>query len=137
MATNGSNTDVAIRDERGHYLKGMPGGPSWQPQQAHRGFLLRPARRLAGHGARRASTFARKSSNSFRASGPDCSSSFCKIFSFERASWNSPGRPTSTRRTSIVLATMARNASGRSAMTGLSLEREQKAEWIGHRRKLR
>jgi hypothetical protein len=26
MATNGSN-DVAIRDERGHYLKGMPGGP--------------------------------------------------------------------------------------------------------------
>jgi hypothetical protein len=26
MATNGSN-DVAIRDERGRYLKGMPGGP--------------------------------------------------------------------------------------------------------------
>ena len=27
MATNGSNTDVAIRDKRGRYLKGMPGGP--------------------------------------------------------------------------------------------------------------
>jgi hypothetical protein len=26
MAMNGSNTDVAIRDERGRYLKGMPGG---------------------------------------------------------------------------------------------------------------
>ena len=27
MATNGSSNDVAIRDDRGRYLKGMPGGP--------------------------------------------------------------------------------------------------------------
>ena len=27
MATNGGNNDVTIRDERGRYLKGMPGGP--------------------------------------------------------------------------------------------------------------
>jgi hypothetical protein len=27
MATNGSNNDVVMRDERGRYLKGMPGGP--------------------------------------------------------------------------------------------------------------
>ena len=27
MARNGSDNTVAIRDERGHYLKGMPGGP--------------------------------------------------------------------------------------------------------------
>ena len=27
MARNGSDNTVAIRDERGHYLKGMAGGP--------------------------------------------------------------------------------------------------------------
>ena len=27
MAKNGSANSVTIRDERGHYLKGMPGGP--------------------------------------------------------------------------------------------------------------
>jgi hypothetical protein len=27
MARNGSDNAVVIRDERGHYLKGMPGGP--------------------------------------------------------------------------------------------------------------
>ena len=27
MATNSSSNDVVIRDDRGRYLKGMPGGP--------------------------------------------------------------------------------------------------------------
>jgi hypothetical protein len=31
MATNGSANTVAIRNERGHYLKGMPGGPGRPP----------------------------------------------------------------------------------------------------------
>ncbi len=31
MAVNGSNNSVAVRDERGRYVKGMAGGPARPP----------------------------------------------------------------------------------------------------------
>jgi hypothetical protein len=139
MATNGSN-EVTIRDERGRYLKGMPGGPGRPAGSRNKlteYFLGDMLDAWVERGREAIDRVIEERPEAFLAV-------VARTIDVRRVEVGRPGEFQLALSKEKILQKLEEQ-SGPEARKLFedflakveALEREQKAEWIGHRRKLR